>query len=210
MKKIIYTICLALMTFCIGCDDDDNHLPQVKPESTGTLTDDEGNEYTWVRYDGLDWMTSNFKAGTPYYELKDSWGWSDLISISDKDQAIADYDMYGNLYTYEDAIANAPEGWRLPTDEDWKKLEKVLGMSPGELDDTGWRGSVEGELIQQDETGSGIHSLPDMSVYNRELLFFNTYVKSVNTGITGAARLTKATRNQPPCTTGEFVSILHR
>ena len=159
MKKIIYTICLALMTFCIGCDDDDNHLPQVKPESTGTLTDDEGNEYTWVRYDGLDWMTSNFKAGTPYYELKDSWGWSDLISISDKDQAIADYDMYGNLYTYEDAIANAPEGWRLPTDEDWKKLEKALGMSPGELDDTGWRGSVEGELIQQDETGSGIHLL---------------------------------------------------
>ena len=34
MKKTIYTICLALMTFCIGCDDDDNHLPQVKPEST--------------------------------------------------------------------------------------------------------------------------------------------------------------------------------
>ena len=32
-------------------------------------------------------------------------------------------------------------------------------MSPGELDDTGWRGSVEGELIQQDETGSGIHLL---------------------------------------------------
>ena len=156
MKKIIYTICLALMTFCIGCDDDDNHLPQVKPESTGTLTDDEGNEYTWVRYDGLDWMTSNFKAGTPYYELKDSWGWSDLISISDKDQAIADYDMYGNLYTYEDAIANAPEGWRLPTDEDWKKLERAMGMSQGDADATGFRGTEEGTLLQQDITGTGI------------------------------------------------------
>ena len=73
-----------------------------------------------------------------------------------KDQALAEYDSLGNLFSYEEAIANAPEGWRLPTDEDWKKLERTLGMSATEADALGWRGSIEGELIQQDANGSGI------------------------------------------------------
>ena len=62
-------------------------------------------------------MTSNDKGGTPYYEAKDKWD-DDLIGIDDKELAIADLETFGNLYTYEQALALAPEGWRLPTDED--------------------------------------------------------------------------------------------
>lgn len=34
----------------------------------------------------------------------------------------------GRLYTLEAASKAVPEGWRLPTDEDWAQLEKYLGM----------------------------------------------------------------------------------
>ena len=47
------------------------------------------------------------------------------------------------LYTYEGALKAVPEGWRLPTDDDWKKLEATLGMSVsqiGMLDE--WRGKL--------------------------------------------------------------------
>jgi hypothetical protein len=159
MKKLIYTMWIVFATFTIGCDDDDNKLPLLTPEASGTMTDKEGNEYTWVRYNGLDWMTSNLKAGTPYYELTGGL-WNDpLIRIDNMEQALADYSTYGNLYSYEAAIANQPAGWRLPTDEDWKKLEQALGMSEKTTDAVGWRGNGAGELIQQDNTGSGIHLL---------------------------------------------------
>jgi uncharacterized protein (TIGR02145 family) len=72
-------------------------------------------------------MTSNYKGGTPYYEAKDKWD-DDLIGIDDKELAIADLETFGNLYTYEQALALAPEGWRLPTDEDWQKLEQAMGI----------------------------------------------------------------------------------
>ena len=57
---------------------------------------------------------------------------------------------------FEIAKANAPEGWRLPTDEDWKKLERAMGMSQGDADAMGFRGTMEGTLLQQDVTGTGI------------------------------------------------------
>lgn len=163
MKNIIYCIGICLLAFTISCNDDDS-LPVITPQASGTLTDDDGNTYGWVRYNGLDWMTSNFKEGTPYYDLceityddrYEVYDTTYFIRVDDREQAIADYAIHGNLYTWDDAVARAPEGWRLPTDEDWKSLERALGMSESDTNIKGWRGNHEGELIQQDETGSGI------------------------------------------------------
>lgn len=63
---------------------------------------------------------------------------------------------YGFLYTYEGALKAIPEGWRLPTDDDWKKLEQTLGMPLSQiniLDE--WRGSYEGDLLKTGEQGIG-------------------------------------------------------
>ena len=41
-------------------------------------------------------------------------------------------DIYGYLYNWHAAHDNrqiAPEGWHVPTDQDWKELEMSLGMS---------------------------------------------------------------------------------
>ena len=48
---------------------------------------------------------------------------------------------YGYLYSLSGAREAVPEGWRLPSDADWKKLEQTLGMSPAEQDGLNqWRG----------------------------------------------------------------------
>ncbi len=60
---------------------------------------------------------------------------------------------YGLLYSYEGASAAAaklPEGWRVPTDEDWKKLEQTLGMSAEDLEKMeDWRGAGMATLLSE-------------------------------------------------------------
>lgn len=63
---------------------------------------------------------------------------------------------YGYLYSYEGAKSALPEGWALPTDEDWKKLEQSLGMSSQEADVLeSWRGNKEGVLLKAGGEGIG-------------------------------------------------------
>lgn len=62
-------------------------------------------------------------------------------------------DTYGYLYTLDGALAAVPEedGWRLPSDEDWKKLETTLGMSAAEADKmNAWRGAGLGDGLKTD------------------------------------------------------------
>ncbi len=71
-------------------------------------------------------------------------------------------ETYGLLYSYEAALASVPTegGWRLPTDEDWKKLERYIGMEKEEVDrDNTWRGTTEGALLKKGEHGIGFDAL---------------------------------------------------
>ena len=107
-------------------------------------------------------MTSNLKyyPEAPYYECTyDLFGANYAVKVRshllDIDFA-ADYKEYGNFYTWEEARTLCPEGWRLPTDEDWKNLEIALGMSAGEADSEGWRGDQEATLLLQGAEGTGM------------------------------------------------------
>ena len=65
-------------------------------------------------------------------------------------------EKYGYLYTYIAAEQAIPEGWRLPTDEDWNKLEAALGMSASEIAKTNeWRGNREAALLKEGAEGIG-------------------------------------------------------
>lgn len=46
---------------------------------------------------------------------------------------------------FEDAKNSCPDGWHLPSDNEWKKLEMTLGMSYNEANDDGWRGNNPGQ-----------------------------------------------------------------
>ena len=72
--------------------------------------------------------------------------------------------VYGRLYTWEAALSACPEGWHLPSDAEWKELERTLGMTDYLLNGRGWRRpSGEGSLksavgwvscpASRDETG---------------------------------------------------------
>ena len=60
-------------------------------------------------------------------------------------------ETYGLLYTYEAALRAVPEGWRLPSDEDWQQLERALGMADSEIAKMDeWRGVRQAALLKED------------------------------------------------------------
>ena len=159
--KNIYILLLLLM---LGAACNDESLPVVVPENTGTWTDPAtGEVYGWVRIGDQEWMTSNLKYGEPYYEQEYEGGFVDNVGEPqdvDTMEAAFDYEgdieKNGNLYTWEQALEAAPAGWRLPTDEDWQQLEQFLGMSQGAAVLEGWRGEGVATLMRQGEGGTGL------------------------------------------------------
>ena len=148
--------------FC-SCGDDDK-LPDIRPSAQGEFTDvRDGNSYKWIRIGDLEWMTSNLKYGDPYYErlfdgvFAGNYGPQTVTSQYGDDDLEADYDKHGNLYTWEEANTLCPDGWRLPTDEDWKNLERALGMSQADANQKGWRGNYFLTLLTQGEDGLGFN-----------------------------------------------------
>lgn len=58
--------------------------------------------------------------------------------------------IYGKLYNWyavNDPRGLAPEGWHVPSDEEWKELEMCLGMSKSEASKTGNRGTDQGSQL---------------------------------------------------------------
>lgn len=155
MKKYLCYIGLALaMAIMPSCSDD--KAPSVTPTDRGTVTDNEGNVYEWVRIGDQMWTTSNAKNGTSLADAEyyNNFTWSYVLG---SDEAVEDYEtnyfpVFGNMMTMEDAVKSAPEGWRLPTDEDWKKLEKTLGM--GDVDSKGYRGDGVAYALVNKESGA--------------------------------------------------------
>ena len=64
MKQLLICL-LAAFTFA-ACSDDENI--NITPTERGTVTDDMGNVYEWVRIGDQDWTTSNACNGTPVWE----------------------------------------------------------------------------------------------------------------------------------------------
>ncbi len=148
MKQWLISLLAALVL--VACSDDDNGLA-VEPTAHGTVTDNQGNTYGWVRIGDQEWTTENARNGSRVWNVEyyvPDYGSYETISF---DADTTDYfNEYGNLLSYEEALASAPEGWRLPTDDDWKKLERAMGMG-GEVDRTGWRGSIASLLTRSDQ-----------------------------------------------------------
>lgn len=58
---------------------------------------------------------------------------------------------FGRLYNFFAAVDDrglCPVGWHVSTDDDWKQMERYLGMSALESDQEGWRGADEGDKLK--------------------------------------------------------------
>lgn len=60
---------------------------------------------------------------------------------------------YGYLYNWfavVDSRGLAPDGWHVPTDEEWKELETYFGMNQSEADGISWRSADVGGKLKED------------------------------------------------------------
>jgi uncharacterized protein (TIGR02145 family) len=126
---------------------------------TGTVTDIDGNVYQTVTIGSQEWMAENLKVthyrnGDPIPNVTDNGTWSDLTTgaYCDYNNDVNNVATYGRLYNWyaaDDSRNIAPEGWHVPTDEEWKQLEMYLGMSQAQADATGLRGTDEGGKLKE-------------------------------------------------------------
>jgi len=142
---------LVLSAGLVACgNDDDDAGVEMQPVQRGTFTDvRDGNSYTWVRYGKLDWMAENFRM--------DTGNQANCLLYEDKDGRPVDIMKYGRLYTYSGALEACPEGWRLPTDDDWKQLEMSMGMSLQDAGRRDWRGDIAGRMLTAYDTTTDIN-----------------------------------------------------
>lgn len=72
-----------------------------------------GQTYRTVKINDKIWMAQNLAI-----EVEGSWAYDNDINHTKR---------YGRLYTWDAAMKNCPEGWHLPTDEEWTELIENLG-----------------------------------------------------------------------------------
>ncbi|MDZ7739335.1 MAG: fibrobacter succinogenes major paralogous domain-containing protein [Bacteroidales bacterium] len=127
---------LFLFILLIGlsaCQEEDNPLFQ-----TGTVTDIDGNIYNTVKIGTQWWMSENLRT-TKFNDGSDIETTTPIsISIVFMDTAVYQWaylgneafaQIYGRLYTWYTATDErglCPDGWHVPTDNDWTTLTDYL------------------------------------------------------------------------------------
>ncbi len=136
------------------------------------LDDRDGKLYSALQIGNQCWMTENLKylplvhsnyefysvgiGGNPAYGVYGYNGSSVETAITQEN-----YSIYGVMYNWRAAMDGAessnenpsgvqgacPQGWHLPSDNEWKELEMTLGMSQAEADATGYRGTNQGSQL---------------------------------------------------------------
>jgi len=104
------------------------------------ITDIDGNKYNTIQIGNQLWMSENlrvtrFKDGQLIPVIEDDKEW-DKAGV-EKSPAVcvfqnkpANGKIYGSLYNWPTVIDErglAPEGWHIPSESEWKELEKFLG-----------------------------------------------------------------------------------
>jgi len=145
MKNVLVISLLTFVVILCSCENED--------ETTGIFTDRrDGHIYKWVGIGSQVWMAENLNFDTG----SGSW-------VNDDNSANAD--IYGRLYDWETACDVCPDGWHLPTDDEWKTLEMYLGMSQADANSEGWwRGTDEGGKLK--ETGTIHWNCPNIRSTN--------------------------------------------
>jgi uncharacterized protein (TIGR02145 family) len=129
------------------------------------IIDIDNNIYYPVKIGDQIWMSGNLKTshypdGSIIQRIEDQLVWFNMPWYNN---AYSWYDnTNGNLYTWPAAMninsrndipvgtvqGVCPEGWHLPSDNEWKQLELFLGMSQVEAEGENWRGKDEGGKLK--------------------------------------------------------------
>lgn len=121
----------------------------VVEANVGTFTDSRDNQtYNTIVIGTQTWFAENLNYET---DISSCYNYHPTNCV-----------IYGRLYNWQMALYACPNGWHLPDDDEWKTLEIALGMSQSEADDTGLRGTNEGEKMKSttswNSNGNGTNS----------------------------------------------------
>ncbi|MFA6484052.1 MAG: FISUMP domain-containing protein [Bacteroidales bacterium] len=150
------TLPLLLILSLIGCSKE-------LLTNTGTFNDSrDKHEYKWVQISTQTWMAENLAylplvsvgqfttewETIPKYFVYDYQGTSVSAAM-----ASSNYRIYGVLYNWAAAKVACPNGWHLPTNEEWNIMEIFLGMDPIYADSLSLRSS--GDVAKKLKTKTG-------------------------------------------------------
>ena len=152
LNSFLLTTAICVGVFFTGCQEEETPVRVIE---TSTVTDVDGNVYKTVKIGNQWWMAENLKvtrfndgSSLDFYDLNDANElWAGALNPS---YTVINDSIFGYLYNFnavESAKNIAPEGWHVPTDEDWKILEREIGMSMSESNALGWRGSHEANKL---------------------------------------------------------------
>ena len=118
--------------------------------SNTTITDIDGNVYQTITIGTQTWMAENLKTthyrnGDPIPYVTDNYQWGYLYSGAYcwYDNDVTNKNIYGALYngySVDDSRSIAPEGWHIPSKEEWSILINYLGkdsIAGGKMKETG-------------------------------------------------------------------------
>jgi uncharacterized protein (TIGR02145 family) len=134
MKKAFWLLASVVLLCTVGCKK------EKEKEASGPA-----NQYTDAR-DGKTYKT--VVIGTQMWMAENmNYAVAGSLCYDNKEEKCA---AYGRLYTQEQARTACPQGYRLPSEEDFQKLEKFLGMSEEDADEYGSeRGTDEGTKLKE-------------------------------------------------------------
>ena len=154
---------LYLFTFLILVSCSSAQQMTQSTSTTGSVKDIDGNVYKTVKIGNQWWMAENLKVthyrngdAIPNRTDDDEWD-SSTGGCCSYNNDTTNFRIYGGLYNWfavNDSRNLAPEGWHVPTDDEWHELVDYLGgdtHAGGKMKSTGtitggdglWRGSNE-------------------------------------------------------------------
>ena len=111
-------------------------------DSTGTVTDIDGNVYKTVKIGDQWWMAENlrvrhYKNGVPIPNVMSAAQWSGFnvfidgfyCAYDNDEELVPTYGRLFNWFTIKNEYGLAPNSWHVPTDQEWKELELAHSIS---------------------------------------------------------------------------------
>jgi len=106
---------------------------EITTSQTGTFTDTRDNKtYRWVEIGNLIWMAENLSYMPYISSFKSDSGiyvYNYKGSSVDEASRTAEFQKYGCLYSWEISLQVCPDGWHLPSQEEWYELNRSIGMT---------------------------------------------------------------------------------
>jgi uncharacterized protein (TIGR02145 family) len=161
--NLLFMTCICLFMFSTCSKNKNNPFNSSIDSIAKTFLDIDRNIYHVVKIGDQFWMSENlsvtrYSNGDSIPNVINNINWSKLttggycIYYNDTSN-IKIHSVLYNWAAINDPRCLAPQGWHVPSDNEWKQLEIYLGMSPTEADrNKDWRGTDEGGKLK--ETGT--------------------------------------------------------